>query len=290
MKYILAVSGGPDSMAMLHMCKKKTQAVCVVNYKKREDSDNDVRIVIDFCELYNIKYYIHNVTQKTYENNKNVNFQALAREIRYNFFLKTCKKEQNMNLLVAHHLNDHLETAYMQFSRNSRALYYGILEKSNYLGLNIKRPLIRLQKSTLERYCHQNNIKYAIDSTNSLDIYERNRVRKLISTWSSQEVLEFIQKIKKYNKEHKKTRKLIIKQYKTWMNQSFNIHFLNKQESEIAYYLIYEFLKDNDEINNSEAKIKNILAFIANNNGNKEIRLSNVKKMMIKNQCLKIVN
>lgn len=74
------------------------------------------------------------------------------------------------------------------------------------------------------------------------------------------------------------------------MNQSFNIHFLNKQESEIAYYLIYEFLKDNDEINNSEAKIKNILAFIANNNGNKEIRLSNVKKMVIKNQCLKIVN
>lgn len=290
MKYILAVSGGPDSMAMLHMYKKKTRAVCVVNYKKREDSDNDVRIVIDFCKLYNIKYYIHNVTQKTYENYKNVNFQALAREIRYNFFLKTCKKEQNMNLLVAHHLNDHLETAYMQFSRNSRALYYGILEKSNYLGLNIKRPLIRLQKSTLERYCHQNNIKYAIDSTNSLDIYERNRVRKLISTWSSQEVLEFIQKIKKYNKEHKKTRKLIIKQYKTWMNQSFNIHFLNKQESEIAYYLIYEFLKDNDEINNSEAKIKNILAFIANNNGNKEIRLSNVKKMVIKNQCLKIVN
>lgn len=290
MKYILAVSGGPDSMAMLHMYRKKTQAVCVVNYKKREDSDHDVSLVVDFCNLYNIKYYIHNVTQKTYENNKKINFQTLARQIRYNFFLKICKNEQNMNLLIAHNLNDHLETAYMQFNRNSRSLFYGIVEKSNYLGLKIKRPLIRLQKSTLERYCKQKDVKYAIDHTNSSDMYERNRVRKIISTWSSEQVAEFMNKIKTHNKQHKKTRKLVAKQYKLWTNSSFNVHFLNKLDQDISYYLIYEFLKSHDELNNSETKIKNIIAFVLNNSGNKEFRLANIKKLVIKNQCLKIVN
>lgn len=290
MKYILGVSGGPDSMAMLHMYRKKTQAVCVVNYKKREDSDHDVSLVVDFCNLYNIKYYIHNVTQKTYENNKKLNFQTLARQIRYNFFLKICKKEQNMNLLIAHNLNDHLETAYMQFSRNSRSLFYGIVEKSNYLGLKIKRPLIRLQKSTLERYCKQKDVKYAIDHTNSSDMYERNRVRKIISTWSSEQVAEFMNKIKTHNKQHKKTRKLVGKQYKLWTNSSFNVHFLNKLDQDISYYLIYEFLKSHDELNNSKSKIKNIITFVLNNSGNKEFRLANIKKLVIKNQCLKIVN
>lgn len=180
-KYLFAVSGGPDSMAMLDMFKRKVKAVCVVHYNKRKSADFDLSCVVEYCCLHNIKYYVHKVDKKIYKTRKNENFQALARQIRYDFFEKVAKIEKNNNLMVAHNLNDHLESAYMQKNRHSKALFYGIKQRSKYHDLEVYRPVLHLQKSTLQRYCDEKGIKYGIDESNDLDIYERNRVRKIIN-------------------------------------------------------------------------------------------------------------
>lgn len=285
-KYILAVSGGPDSMAMLDMYKKKVQAVCTVNYNKRKNSAHDNQLVIDYCNLHNIKYYVYNVDKKIYKKQKNVNFQALARQIRYDFFEKIAKIEQNYNLMVAHNLNDSLETAFMQKKRHSMGLFYGISKKSRYKNLYIYRPLLGLQKSCLERYCKQKGINYAIDESNFSDIYERNKVRKIINSWSSQQTLDFINEIRKYNKKNKKLLKKVEKNFQLWKETDFSIKFINELDENIKYYLVYEFLKFHNEKNNSKNKINLILDYINCKNSKGSIKLENNKKLYKKNKKL----
>lgn len=290
-KYIFAVSGGPDSMAMLNMFYKKAQAVCVVNYNKRKTSDYDVSLVVDFCNLHNIKYYVHNVDKKIYKNVKNVNFQAFARQIRYDFFEKVAKIEKNHNLMVAHNLNDHLESAYMQKSKNSRALFYGIKQKSAYKTLNIYRPLLNLQKSCLKRYCIENNVKFAIDESNEMNIYERNRVRKIINSWNQEQLIKFIKEIRIYNKKNKKLSKKVEKKFNQWKLESFSINFFNKfkNDDDIKYHLIYNFLSHFNERNNSYNKIIEIIKFIEKQNSKGNYRLENNKKIFKKDKKLIII-
>ncbi|MGL4951717.1 MAG: tRNA lysidine(34) synthetase TilS [Mycoplasma sp.] len=289
--YIFAVSGGPDSMAMLSMYKRKAKAVCVVNYKKRTDSDYDVQCVIKFCKLHNIKYYVLEVTEKIYDiYSSEKNFQTKARKIRYNFFKEVCLKEKTNKIMVAHNLNDHLETAYMQKQRKSRTLFLGIQKKSEYEGMKVYRPLLNLQKKTLERYCKQKDIDYAIDSSNQEDIYERNKVRKIINTWDYEKMHAFINEIRKFNKKNKRKHKTKNKIFCKWQKQNFNINFFNLQNEEFYYYLIYDFLKFHEEKNNSKNKIESIIEFIKSNKHTNGFRLENNKKLALVNQSLEIID
>ena len=181
-KYMIAVSGGPDSMGLLYFFRKYIKVACVVNYNKRVDCLNDVNIVKEQCEKYKIPLEIHTVDKSIYENNKE-NFQSLARKIRYDFFVEISKKYKVDTILMAHHIDDFLETAYMQKTKKSKALFYGIQKHSNYKDINIYRPfLFEFRKNTLQRMCDEYKIPYAIDSSNTSDIYERNRVRKIIQS------------------------------------------------------------------------------------------------------------
>ncbi|MGL4617020.1 MAG: tRNA lysidine(34) synthetase TilS, partial [Mycoplasmoidaceae bacterium] len=178
-KYIAAVSGGPDSMAMLNMFKNKIIAVAFVNYKKRIEADYEQQFVEKFCKENKIEFFPYIVNWEMHKDGIN-NFQAHARKIRYNFFCDVSMKKNNNNLLVAHNFNDFLETGYAQLEKKSKSLYYGIMQKSTYKNLKIFRPLLHLEKKYLEDYCIKNKVKYSIDHTNTSDDYERNRNRKII--------------------------------------------------------------------------------------------------------------
>ena len=83
--YLVAVSGGADSMALLDMLKNKQYKLIVahINYKKRDSSDRDEEIVKKYCEKHNIMCYVDKPTQT----NKG-NFEEWARNARYTFFKK----------------------------------------------------------------------------------------------------------------------------------------------------------------------------------------------------------
>lgn len=119
--------------------------------------------------------------KKTMKIAKSKNFQSAARTIRYDFFVKVAKKTKISTILMAHNLDDFVETAYMLQQRKSKSLFYGIRSRFKYEGVIIDRPLIGFRKNMLEQYCIKHNVPYGIDETNLADCYERNKVRKIIS-------------------------------------------------------------------------------------------------------------
>lgn len=289
-KYIAAVSGGPDSMAMLDKFKKVIKVVAHVNYHKRIDSDYDTEIVKKYCLSNNIKFEILNVDKKIYEKSQQHNFQALARMIRYDFFVTVAKKYKCFNLLVAHNLNDFLETAIMQKNRKSLNFFYGIREISKYKNLTIYRPLISVWKDDLEKYCIKNNIEFAIDSSNSSDIYERNRVRKEIKKLSSKELLQLVNSINRRNKKFDNIEKKTKANLDLWQKSCFASNFIKKsnfKKNEI-YNLLYLYLKNNEIENINLNKLKLVRDFIFSNKPNHLLRLQSNKNLVKKNQKLLI--
>jgi tRNA(Ile)-lysidine synthase len=202
--YLIAVSGGPDSMALLDMYKDQIKAVCHINYNHRPTAKRDENIVREYCNTHKLDFSVLNVTKAIYSKYHKVdnNFQTVARKIRYDFFLKCAKELNNYDILIAHNYDDFLETAVMQMKRHSKALYYGIKKNNFYKGLNILRPLVNERKTKQEQYCINNNISYGIDESNLTYIYERNRIRKDIQKMSKQQFISLTKKINSYNKKN----------------------------------------------------------------------------------------
>jgi tRNA(Ile)-lysidine synthase len=107
---------------------------------------------------------------------------------------------------VAHHLDDFLETAIMQYEKCSKTLFFGIKKNSNYKSLKILRPFINCRKSELVDYCNNNNISFALDSTNKDISYKRNMIRKRIEKFSKQKFLKEVKKFHSLNKLNEKIR------------------------------------------------------------------------------------
>lgn len=282
-KKLAAVSGGPDSMALLHKYQKDIYAVCHVNYHKRATANRDEKIVKKFCKENNIRFFSKQVTQKDYEKYQSNNFQDVARKIRYDFFNKIALKNKIKSIYVAHNLDDYAETALMQFNRNSQALYFGIKKENLINGLLIIRPLINIRKKTLENYCLKNNIPFGIDESNLSDAYTRNKTRKIISNWSSKEFKNFIGIVNKFNKQNKSLLHQVNKSYLEWKNMDYSLQYFLSINELIQFHLIYLFLNSNNIISCSKEKIYSIISFLKATNNSKKYRIGN-NKYIIKNK------
>lgn len=148
--YIIGVSGGPDSMALLDMCRKEGFQLVVahMNYKKRDTADRDMELVRSYCARFHIPFEAKLQTKPCVGN-----FQAFAREERYRMYRELLQKYQAAAVLLAHHLDDHLETYLMAKERGSMKEYLGIQEEACIMGCTIIRPLMAYSKRELEAYC-----------------------------------------------------------------------------------------------------------------------------------------
>ena len=173
-KYIVAVSGGPDSMALLHMCLKQKLNICVahVNYRKRDNAFKEMESVETFCIENNIPFYCLNKEYK-YKGN----FQAFARKYRYDFFVKIANKYNYDCVLIGHNEDDVLETYLMYEEKKLEGEIFGIAKESSYKGLKIYRPLLSYSKQELIDYCNDNDVIYFIDESNLSNEFTRNKIR-----------------------------------------------------------------------------------------------------------------
>src|SRR5437016_3308311 len=105
--YVLAVSGGSDSMFLLEKmrCEGYNLVAAHVNYKKRENSDDDEKVVRNYCQKYSLPCEVYQIKGSEY--NSINNFQDRARQIRYVFLQKLAEKHQTKYIVVAHHGDDH---------------------------------------------------------------------------------------------------------------------------------------------------------------------------------------
>lgn len=272
-KYIAAVSGGPDSMALLDKYHKNIICVCHVNYHKRADSYRDTEIVVKYCKRKHLKLKVLDVKKSQYKKIKINNFQALARKIRYDFFLKCSKECKCKNILMGHNLNDFLETSLMQKKRKSLNFYYGIKPISSYKSLIIYRPLINEFKADLEKYCKKQNIAYAIDSTNALDLYERNRVRKQLNKKTRKQSLKLYKEIQLRNKKQSVVEKRTTKELDLWKKTKYKLKVFKRIKN--PEKVIYLFLKQNEIENINHNKINLIKQFLFSQKSNCKLRLGN---------------
>lgn len=173
----MGISAGPDSMALLHMCQQVGMDVVAahVNYHHRKEADEEESYVRNICTQYNIPLYVLN-KPFTYARN----FEAEARNWRYDFFCEIVKERQLKGVLIAHHEDDALETFFMQEEKGSIPAFYGLKDAFMYKGMLVKRPLLTYTKQQLMQYCKEHHIQYYIDQTNMDESLTRNRIRHQI--------------------------------------------------------------------------------------------------------------
>ncbi|MFM9006299.1 MAG: tRNA lysidine(34) synthetase TilS [Flavobacteriales bacterium] len=173
---IVGVSGGVDSMVLLHACKELNMHVVVahVNYGFRgEESRADEEFVRNFCAQHSIHCEIHPVNQQEREEHEG-STQEWARRIRYDWFQELMLTYHARFTLVAHHANDQTETMLLQFIRGGAGKsVYGMAQRNG----SVLRPLLPFTKTTILEYAQANNIAWRSDSSNDTDAYTRNIVR-----------------------------------------------------------------------------------------------------------------
>ena len=169
-KYLVAVSGGVDSVVLLDVLKKQDKNIVVAHFDHgiRQDSATDAQFVADLARKYDADFF-----SKREELGPNVS-EDFARTRRYNF-LRQLAEEQNARLVTAHHLDDVIETIAINLMRGTGWRGLAVLNADD-----IERPLIDWQKKEIIDYAQKYNLSWREDSTNQLNVYTRNIVRRKI--------------------------------------------------------------------------------------------------------------
>jgi tRNA(Ile)-lysidine synthase len=182
---LVAVSGGPDSMALLHFFMSiQTEwnlsviALSVDHQLRGEESKEDLEYVEKICREWNIDFVGTSVDVEGYKKEKQVGTQIAARELRYDFFADQMKKLQGDYLAFGHHGDDQAETMLMRLVRSADSSFFsGIPVKREFAGGMIIRPLLCVTKKELENYCHLHDIVPRMDPSNASVDYTRNFFR-----------------------------------------------------------------------------------------------------------------
>lgn len=170
-KYIVAVSGGVDSVALLDMLYKTDQHQLVVahfDHGIRPDSADDAHLVADLAEKYDLPF----VSERA-ELGPDAS-EEKARDYRYSF-LREVAKAHSARIVTAHHADDVVETIALNLTRGTGWRGLAVLDS------DIVRPLLHVNKEFLVQYAKANNLKWHEDSTNSSDKYTRNRLRRRLA-------------------------------------------------------------------------------------------------------------
>ncbi len=179
--YVVAVSGGVDSMALLHLLHTHNQkipkrpwklTVAHLDHGIREDSTDDRRLVQKVAKEYGLPFVYHRVELGTAAS------EAEARKARYDFLNKVRETVGASAIITAHHQDDVLETAIINLLRGSGRK--GLTALASRLGL--ERPLLSVPKQLLVAHAKTRQLGWREDSTNLETAYLRNHIRHVVLT------------------------------------------------------------------------------------------------------------
>ncbi|MGG1638109.1 tRNA lysidine(34) synthetase TilS [Paenibacillus sp. NRS-1760] len=182
---VVAVSGGPDSMALLHMLSAvaKSNEISIiaahVNHGFRvEESAHELIVVKQFAQQLGVICETVTFDMPSYIEETRMNGQAASRERRYGFLHEIATRYGASRIALAHHADDQAETVLMRLIRGTGLTgLAGILSKRREKNVELIRPLLRMNKSDLLRYCEEHQIPYCTDSSNKERHYFRNIIR-----------------------------------------------------------------------------------------------------------------
>lgn len=176
-KLLVAVSGGVDSVVLVHLLKQLNYDVAIAhcNFGLRgEESDGDEKFIMSYASDNAINIFVTHFDTKTFAIDNKLSIQVAARQLRYIWFQELLEENSLDYLLTAHHLDDNIETFLINFSRGTGIEGLTGIPQQNG---NIIRPLLPFTRENIERYASENSISWREDSSNASDKYLRNKLR-----------------------------------------------------------------------------------------------------------------
>jgi tRNA(Ile)-lysidine synthase len=175
-KLLLAVSGGIDSMVLMHLFQQLNYDIAIAhcNFQLRgKESDADENFVKVKSEKLKVKSYFIRFDTENYSKENKLSIQLAARKLRYDWFQEIMSLGFDY-VLTAHHLDDNVETFLINFIRGTGLEGLTGIPAQNG---NIIRPLLPFSREEIENYAQANQIQWREDSSNASDKYFRNKLR-----------------------------------------------------------------------------------------------------------------
>jgi tRNA(Ile)-lysidine synthase len=185
-KWLVAVSGGRDSIALLHACamvsdltESNRLVICHVNHQLRgAESDADEAMVRNLAAHYKLPISVHAAEVSAIAVDEKKSIELAAREARHFAFSSACAEYQCDAVLLAHHADDQAETLLYNILRGSAGLK-GMQKKTHLTEkkLTLVRPMLHVRRSEINDYISEHNLSYREDQTNAEPFAVRNRLR-----------------------------------------------------------------------------------------------------------------
>ena len=176
-KLLLAVSGGLDSMVLVHLFQQLNYEIVVLhcNFQLRGlESFEDQQFIQEYSNTNAIPFVFTQFDTEAFAADCKVSIQVAARELRYSWFYEQLAIQKGDFILTAHHADDNLETFLINLSRGT-----GLEGLTGIPAQNEKviRPLLSFSRQQMEEYASVNKLKWREDSSNASDKYLRNKIR-----------------------------------------------------------------------------------------------------------------
>ncbi|MBO5418572.1 MAG: tRNA lysidine(34) synthetase TilS [Bacteroidales bacterium] len=184
--FLLAVSGGIDSMCMADLFLKTGESFAVAHcnfHLRGEESDEDAALVRAWTEEHSVRFHLRNFDTAGYAEKQGISIEMAARDLRYSWFSDLCEEFGYKVVIVAHNADDNAETLMLNLLRGcglkgaSAIAPLSVLPDGRSGDVKLFRPLLDVTRKQIEGYVFANGIAYRTDRTNFESDYKRNRIR-----------------------------------------------------------------------------------------------------------------
>jgi len=188
-RYLIGVSGGRDSVALLHWLINlgyKKLIVCHLNHQLRgRSSDADARFVEKLAAKYGVNFELGAANVRALAKKKKMSIETAAREARYSFFAKVAKGQRRGTIFLAHHADDLVETFLLNLFRGAgltglTAMREVSTRRVDELTLTIVRPMLSVWRAEVDRYVQERRLRFREDASNKNLTPLRNRIRRRV--------------------------------------------------------------------------------------------------------------
>jgi tRNA(Ile)-lysidine synthase len=182
---LAAVSGGPDSVCLLHLLWRLKKTVpfkldaVTINHGLRKEAAKEVGRVAALCEKLGVPLFVRSIGVREFAGRNKTSIETAARALRYGVFSKTASAAGSAAVATGHTANDNAETIMMWLIRGTGAEGVSGIPVSRRLegGVRVIRPMLSATRAEVMEYIRRNKLQYSIDRSNLSKEYTRNRIR-----------------------------------------------------------------------------------------------------------------
>lgn len=274
-KYIVAVSGGVDSMVLLDLLSQQSGVDLIVahfDHGMRNDSANDCEFVANYCKANNIKF----VSERAELGGKAS--EEIARHARYHFLRNCLKNNQAKAIITAHHQDDAVETTIFNLLRGTGSHGASSLQSSE----EMLRPLLGFNKQQIINYAKKHKLDWREDSTNKDIAYTRNWIRlKLVPKLSNEQKDQLLRKREELNNLNSLSLKILYSSLINGDNKQLSRQALSSMPHIVLKNILVSWLRLNNLQNYDKKIIERISVGIKVLKPGKQMPITSDRKILI---------